>query len=270
MYPDEIQQKFRDWDFEAEFGMGYSEYRAEFRDGNITENELKQAMKFYGLKNYEIETDIRNLKDEIRFKNKFGMTMTEMQDSYDRGDVSRNTMIDAKMFTGMTKTEAQKWITQRDISNQMGIDYAELDDAYKYGDISRNDLRNAILKNGETVQNTDEAMMGYDWLKKNIKKYPDLGISDAKKFAVRIHSDYAPDETLEDYGVSVEAYTEYQKLRPECKGVDANGDGKVDSGTLRDSVFRMIDSLPISSEAKDGLALMSYSATSIRRNAPWH
>jgi hypothetical protein len=179
-------------------------------------------------------------------------------------------MRSALVFDGMTQNEAREWITERDIENRLGIDYANLDDAYKHGDISRDTLRNAIIEHGETSEKADEAMMGYDWLKKNVKKYPDLTISDGKKFAVRIHSDYAPDETLEDYGVSIDAYIEYQRLRPECKGVDANGDGKTDDGTLRDSIFQMIDSLPITSEAKDGLALMSYSAKSIRRNAPWH
>lgn len=270
MHDDEILQKFHDWDFEAEYGMTYGEMKGEYRDGNVTESELRQAMKFYGRKNYQIEEDIRNLNKEIKFFNKYEMSLSEMKDAYDRGDVSRNTMIGAQVFNGMTKKEAQEWVNQRDISNSIGIDFMELDDAYKYGDISRTTLRNAILKNGETPEKADEAMMGYDWLKKNVKRYPDLAISDAKKFAVRIHSDYAPDETLEDYGVSIDAYIEYQRLRPECKGVDANGDGKTDDGTLRDSVFRMIDSLPISSEAKDGLALMSYSAKSIRRNAPWH
>lgn len=270
MYDDEIAEKFNDWDFEAEYGMTYSAFKSEYKAGNVTEAEMRDAMDFYGKLNYEIDEEIRDLKDDVSFEKKFGMTLGEMKDAYDHGDVTRNKMIEALVFTGKSRKDAQAEVSQRDISNNLGIEYANLGDAYMAGDISRSDLRNSILKNGETVKNTDEAMMGYDWLKKNIKKYPDLAIDDAKKFAVRIHPDYAPDETLEDYGVSIDAYIDYQRLRPECKGVDANGDGKTDDGTLRDSIFQMIDSLPISSEAKDGLALMSYSAKSIRRNAPWH
>ena len=183
--------------------------------------------------------------------------------------MSRNTLISALEFTGKTRTQAQEEVSQRDIENRLGIDYMKLDDAYKWGDISRQTFYNAMIENGATSQEADEAILGYDWLKRHVRQYPDLAISDAKKFAVRI-SDKAPNETLDDYGVSVEAYLEYTQRRPECKGVDANGDGKTDSGTLRDSVFRMIDSLPISDEAKDGLALMSYSMSSIRKNAPWH
>ena len=82
--------------------------------------------------------------------------------------------------------------------------------------------------------------------------------------------DNADGETLADYGVSISAYKEYKARVVLCKGVDANGDGKTDDGTLRDEILRMIDSLPISDTAKDGLALLRYSRKSIQKNAPWH
>lgn len=66
------------------------------------------------------------------------------------------------------------------------------------------------------------------------------------------------------------AYQTYKVKVKDCKGVDRNGDGKIDSGTKRDEIFAMIDSLPISNTAKDGLALISYSMSSIKKNAPWH
>jgi hypothetical protein len=226
-------------------------------------------MKFYGRKNYQIADDIRSLDKDKKFRAMYDMSLSEMKDAYDDGDVSRNQLINALVFNGMTQKEASQEVTQRDIRNRLGIDYMELDDAYKHGDISRQTLYNAMIENGATRIEADEAILGYDWLKKHVRQYPDLAISDAKKFAVRI-SDKAPNETLDDYGVSVEAYLEYTQRRPECHGVDANGDGNTDDGTLRDSVFRMIDSLPISNDAKDGLALMSYSKSSIRKNAPWH
>lgn len=265
----EIEEKFNSWDFESEYGMTYSEMKAEYRNGDVTENEMRNAMKFYGLKNFEVEETMRSLNDEIAFVNKYDMTLSEMKDSYDDGDVTRNQMTNALIFTGMTQSEAKDWVTQRDIENRYGIDYAKLDDAYKHDDISRQTLYNSMIENGATKQEADDAILGYDWLKKNVKQYPDLTISVAKKFAVRISADQ-PDYTLEDFGVKVDDYIEYSKLRPDCKGVDNNGDGQADSGTKRDAIFKMIDSLPISSDAKDGLALIDYGMKSIRKNAPWH
>lgn len=269
MYESEIQKKFNDWDFEAEYGYTYSDYKAAYRDGEITEQDLRGAMKFYGLKNFEIEETVRELKDDIAFRKKFDMTLSELKDAYDNGDVSRNTLINALVYTGMTKTQAQEEVNKRDISNRLGIDYMKLDDAYKAGDISRQTLYNSMIEAGTTKREADETIVAYDWLKQNYKKYPDLTISDAKKFVIKIGNN-DEDHTLADYGVTIDHYIQYGKLKPECKGVDANGDGKTDDGTLRDSIFRMIDSLPISDSEKDGLALISYGIKSIRRNAPWH
>ena len=269
MTESDVWDKFNDWDFIAEYGMSYSDMKAEYREGNVTESDLRKAMKFYGRKNFEIETDIRNLNEDIAFRNKYDMSLSEMKDAYDAGTVSKNTLIDALVFTGKTKAEAQKEVSQRDIGNRYGIDYMYLDDAYKHDDISRQTLYNAMIENGATKQEADDAILGYDWLKKNVKKYPDLTISDAKKFAVRLSSDQ-PDYTLTDFGVKIDDYIQYSKLRPDCKGVDANGDGKADSGTKRTAIFKMIDSLPISSDAKDGLALLDYGMKSIKRYAPWH
>lgn len=269
MDEDEVLAKFNDWDFESTYGMTYSEMKAEFRNGNVTESEMRNAMKVNGLLNFEIEEDIRSLKEEMAFKKKFGMSMSELKDAYDDGEVSRNLLISALEYNGMTKNQAREEVSKRDISNRLGIDYMKLDDAYKAGDISRQTLYNAMIENGTSKQEADDAIVAYDWLKKNYKKYPDLTVSDAKKFVIKISTNQE-DYTLSDYGVTIDHYQQYAKLKPDCKGVDANGDGVTDSGTLRDSIFSMIDSLPISDQEKDGLALISYGIKSIRKNAPWH
>jgi hypothetical protein len=269
MDEDALEAKFNDWDFEAEYGMTYSEYKAGYLDDSVSRGELEDAMKFYGRKNYQIAEDIRSLDKDKKFRAMYDMSLSEMKDAYDDGDVSRNQLINALVFNGMTQKEASQEVTQRDIRNRLGIDYMELDDAYKHGDISRQTLYNAMIENGATRVEADEAILGYDWLKKHVKNHPDLTISDAKKFAVSL-GDNAEGYTLEDFGVSIKDYKVYKQKLPDCQGVDANGDGKTDSGTKRDAILRMIDSLPISDEAKEGLALMSYSKSSIRKNAPWH
>lgn len=258
------------WDFEAKYGMSYGEFKGEYRDGLVTERDMRQAMMDYGLRNFEIEEDIRDLNEDIDFMGRFGMSLTDMKAGYDDGDVPRNNLISALEYTGMSHEDAVEEVSRRDISNRLGIDYMKLDDAYKWDDISRQTFYNAMVENGATREEADEAITGYDWLKKHRATHPELTISVAKKFTTRIHSDYAPDETLEDYGVSVDAYLEYAERRPQCKGIDADGDGYADSGTLRDDIFRMIDSLPISDRAKTGLALQSYSLKSIKKNAPWY
>jgi hypothetical protein len=269
MYASDIEDKFNDWDFEAEYGMTYSNFKAEYREGNVTEAEMRSAMDAYGLLNYEIEEGIRDLNDDIAFEKKFGMSMSELKDAYDNGDATRNQLIEALMFTGKTKTEATEEVSERDLDNRFGIQYAKLDDAYKYNDISRSEFYNAMREHGATQQEADEAILGYDWLKKNVKKYPDLAISDAKRFVIKV-SDKMEERTLTDYGVSVDAYLKYKEGAKDCPGVDADGDGKIDSYSKAKQLFAMIDQLPISDEAKDGLALVTNAMSTVKKYAPWH
>ena len=264
----DIEDKFSGWDFEAEYGMTYSEFKSEYREGNVTEAEMRNAMKFNGMLNYEIEEGIQGLNDEINFENRYGMSLSEMKDSYDDGDVTKNQLIDALVFTGKTKTEATEEVNERDIERKYGIGYAKLDDAYKYNDISRGEFYNAMREHGATQQEADEAILGYDWLKKNVKKYPDLAISDAKRFVIKV-SDKMEERTLTDYGVSVDAYLKYKEGAKDCPGVDADGDGKIDSYSKAKQLFAMIDRLPITDEAKDGLALISNAESTLRKYAPW-
>ena len=266
---DDIQDKFDSWDFESEYGMTYDDMIAEYKAGEISRSQLQDAMKYKGMKNFEISEKFDSLDSDIAFQRNYGMSLSEMYSQYDDGEISRNTMINALVYDGMTKKDATEKINQRDISNRYGIEYAKLDDAYKHGDITRNTLYNAMIQNGATKDEADEAIIGYDWLKKHVNSHPDLTISDAKKFTISI-GDNAKEYTLGDFGVSIEAYKMYKERIGDCKGVDLNGDGKTDDGTLRDAILTMIDSLPISDEAKDGLALQRYSKKSIKKNAPWH
>ena len=268
MYASDIEDKFNDWDFEAEYGMTYSNFKAEYREGNVTEAEMRGAMDAYGLLNYEIEDGIRELNDEIRFFNKYGMSISEMRDAYDNGDISENQLINALVFTGKTRTEAREEVNERNIEKKYGIGYAKLDDAYKYNDISRGEFYNAMREHGATQQEADEAILGYDWLKKNVKKYPDLAIGDAKRFVIKV-SDKMEERTLTDYGVSVDAYLRYKEGAKDCPGVDADGDGKIDSYSKAKQLFAMIDQLPITDEAKDGLALVTNAESTLRKYAPW-
>jgi hypothetical protein len=268
MYASDIEDKFNDWDFEAEYGMTYSNFKAEYREGNVTEAEMRGAMDYYGLYNYEIEEGIRDLNEEIKFFNKYGMSISEMRDAYDNGDISENQLINALVFTGKTKTEAREEVNERNIEKKYGIGYAKLDDAYKYNDISRTEFYNAMREHGATQQEADEAILGYDWLKKNVKKYPDLGIADAKRFVIKV-SDKMEERTLTDYGVSVDAYLKYKEGAKDCPGVDADGDGEIDSYSKAKQLFAMIDRLPITDEAKDGLALVTNAESTLRKYAPW-
>ena len=263
----DIESKFKDWDFEIKHGSTYDEMRSEYKEGNISAAQMRDAMASYGMKNYEIKEAMADLNNDIRFMDRYGMYLSDMWDAFDEGNVTRSSMISALKYSGKTDDESIEAVTEREIRNRLGIEYSKLDDAYKANDISRQTLYNAMIQHGAKAEEADEAIIGYDWLKKH-SQY-DLSISDAKKFALKI-GDNAKNQTLEDYGVPIDAYMTYKERIKDCTGVDRNNDGQIDSGTKRDEIFAMIDRLPISDTAKDGLALISYSMKSIKKNAPWH
>lgn len=263
----DIQKKVKDWDFEIQNGSTYDAMKSEYKEGNISAAQMREAMTSYGMKNFEIKEAMADLNNDIRFMDKYGMYLSDMWEAFDEGSVNRSSMIAALKYSGKTDDEAIEAVTEREIRNRLGIEYSKLDEAYYANDISRQTFYNAMTQHGATRVEADEAIIGYDWLKKN-SEYG-LTISDAKKFTLKI-SDNAANSTLEDYGVSPSVYQTYKAKVKDCTGVDRNGDGKIDSGTKRDEIFAMIDSLPISDTAKDGLALISYSMNSIKKNAPWH
>ena len=273
---DETYWTLKSWDYAQENGSsdGYSKYGDLYKAVESGEN-LDAVIKEYtdnGEKKFEIAEKVRSYEEEIAIKNRFGMTYNDAREAYASGEISRDTMYDVLVYSGKTETEAEDTLTEWDIENRLGIDYGKLDDAYKYGDITREELYDAIVENGETPEDAEEAVQCYDWLKERVYEYPDLGISDARKFVIKISDkcEESKENTLADYGVDVDTYLDYSERRTYCSGVDADGDGKTDSGTLRDSIFAMIDSMPINSSQKDALAMLSYGMKSIKKNAPWH
>jgi hypothetical protein len=56
----------------------------------------------------------------------------------------------------------------------------------------------------------------------------------------------------------------------ECTGIDADGDGKADSGTKKAEVMKVINSLPITIAQKDALYFLNgWSKKTLFKEAPW-
>ena len=71
-------------------------------------------------------------------------------------------------------------------------------------------------------------------------------------------------------GITVQLYNDYLTGRKKCTGVDSNGDGKTDSGSVKSQVLKMIDAMPITDEQKDALYRLNGWAESTISQAPWH
>lgn len=99
-----------------------------------------------------------------------------------------------------------------------------------------------------------------------VKKYG-LSMEDAKGYTKRIEE---LGQSLEQVGIRHDIYLRYKDLKSECKGVDANGDGKPDSGTEKAEIMEAIHSLPISVAQKDALYYSNGWSKNTIHEAPWH
>ena len=128
----------------------------------------------------------------------------------------------------------------------------DLKEAFKDGDLSQNQAVKA-LQQYKGLSKTDAQnrvqYWGYDgdlsenaWLKWN--------------------------KDLKGSGLSVENWEKVSKVKGDAKGIDANGDGRADSGTVKDEVVSYIDSMDIPKSQKKAIYLAFGWAASTMPN--WH
>ena len=70
-------------------------------------------------------------------------------------------------------------------------------------------------------------------------------------------------------GLSIAQYDTYATKAAACKGTDANGDGKTDSGSKKAQVMQVINSLPVSNAVKDALYIKNGWSERTINEAPW-
>ena len=108
-------------------------------------------------------------------------------------------------------------------------------------------------------------MNAYRWQ----KQHPDSDLSSEQVLAYTKKLDELG-KSIEETGIQPNVFADYRSRRTECTGVDADGDGKTDSGSKKKEILALIDSLPISDSQKDALYYDNGYAASGLKKAPWH
>lgn len=136
---------------------------------------------------------------------------------------------------------------------------SHLREEYEAGNLTDNEAVNMLVEYGGKTEEGADAKVQY-WEFK--QRYPDYDLSE--EAVTKYFSDVEPS------GIDVEVYYDYSKKRSKCKGVDLNGDGKTDSGSVKREVLEVINSLPISYSQKDVLYYLNGWSASTIYEAPWH
>lgn len=175
-------------------------------------------------------------------------------------------LVNALELCGVKRDAAMERIGEWDFEAKYGFAYSDRRQAYIDGLVSAETLRKVLVtKGGYTEKEAEQQIKAYNWMKHN------------PQYDMDVNTVLAYIQPIEKIGVSAEAsgirpdtFLAYKNLRGNCGGVDSDGDGKADSGSVKSEVMEVINSLPITAKQKDALYYLNGWSESTISEAPWH
>ena len=239
-------------------------YTDEESEVRITKQQATEMLKKYVGMNAD---DVTSTINQWSCKVVTGIAYEDIKGEFLAGNMTASRAIDMRVrYGGKSREDAQKEVEGWNFEKKYGFSYSDRKNAYINGEVSASQLRTAMTTyGGMTAEEADENIRAYDWLKSH-PKY-DLSVSDVIAYTKPI-ADIG--KSIEQTGITPDVYMKYKDLRSKCKGMDANGDGKTDSGSVKTAVLKAIDSLPISASQKDALYYLNGWSKSKIWEAPWH
>ena len=192
--------------------------------------------------------------------------VTQVKNAYIDGSLTKSkaiNLVDTYGGDADGDTKIKEW----DFETETGYAWSNRDNAYRLGIISREELVSRIMDiEGEDEDAALNQVRAIEF-KTDYTEYSGLSSATIAKF-------YSPVEalgySLEETGMDIGTYAEYCLQSAECKGVDADGDGKTDRGSKKSEVLAVIDALPLTYEQKDALYYLNGWSASTIWQAPWH
>ena len=166
--------------------------------------------------------------------------------------VVKEDLIQTDVANGKDREEAEESFVSKFTSR--------LREQYEEGGISDYEAQRMLVDYGDKTEEEAASKVQYWEFKQEYPDYDDLSEEAVDKYYTDI----------EPYGITVDVYYDYSKQRSKCKGVDANGDGKTDSGSKKAEIMQVINSLPISRSQKDVLYYLNGWSAKTIYEAPWH
>lgn len=229
-----------------------------FDNGDIDEEratELLTKYEGYTATQTTITTDVDGSKDINRLVDKWsGNKDLDEGEYYTAFDA-----VNEAVLSGMSITDAKERLyeleyTDSEIAEQIR---STIQEAYLSGDLTKSQANSKLQKYTDMSAAEATDKINY-WEFKNL--HPDSTLNEA---AV---SKYLEAETA---GISLEVFTDYYERKSECTGTK-DSDGKTISGSKKNEILAVIDSLPISSKQKDILYYQNNYGESNLYQAPWH
>lgn len=265
-----------------------------YKDGEITKQQaIDMLTKHFDLESDEITATVNKWSSKVVT----GIEFNDIKDEYLSGNITSSRAVEMYVrYGGYTKAEAQQKVSEWDFEEEHGFTYGNRGEQFKEGNISGAELVEMIVDFGGKSEDEARTSLvgytksgyeeGYFTSREAVNMMVEHGgLTEAEAEAKVQHVDFQKEypeyelseaqvttyySELEYTGLGVPEYAEYVERRKESKGVDADGDGKTDSGSVKAEVMVIIDSLPITTEQKDALYYLNGWAASRIYEAPWH
>lgn len=196
-----------------------------------------------------------------------GIEYDEIRDSYLNNSLTESKAAQMLVrYGGKSEDAAKKTVWEWGCKKDLDVNYSEVKEAFIDGEITEQQLKNALIRyGGKDAEEAEETVKAYRWQ----KQHPDSDLSSSQILAFTKELD-GLGTSIEAAGIQPDVFVYYRNKRTECTGVDADGDGKMDSGSKKKEILALIDSLPISDSQKDALYFDNGYAASGLKKAPWH
>lgn len=196
-----------------------------------------------------------------------GIEYDEIRDSYLNNSITESKAAQMLVrYGGKSEDAAKKTVREWGCKKDLDVNYSEVKEAFIDGEITEQQLKNALVRyGGKDAEEAEETVKAYRWQ----KQHPDSDLSSSQILAYTKELD-GLGTSIEATGIQPAVFADYRNKRTECTGVDADGDGKTDSGSKKKEILELIDSLPISDSQKDALYFDNGYAASGLKKAPWH
>ena len=167
-----------------------------------------------------------------------------------------------RKYLGMSAEEITSTLNKWTCKVVTGIAYGNIKDEFLSGNIHASRAIDMRMRYGGKSRDDATAEVTA-W---NAEKKYGLSPEDAKDYTKTID---AIGKSAEQAGIRHTVFEKYRALSAKCKGVDEDGDGKADNGTVKAEILKAIDSLPISASQKDALYYLNGWAESTIWEVPW-
>lgn len=279
----EAEDKIKDWEFEATHGFSYNNRRQEYLEGDITKEQLEDALVNYGGLD---EEEVEDYFSDTLFEAEYGFPYNHTGKLYKDGTLSRDEAF--HIFTTQGEMSAEKAnvkIAELDFEIEHGFSYSEKRDLFIKGDITAAELKQYIMSvEKKTEEEANSAIVSYvrdaysdgeidrTFAINTMTRYAGVEAEDAENKLRYIDvkqqypDTYVDDAWVEEYykeiessGMSMDVFFEY---RNQVKSI--TGKGK------KENRLAVINSMPISTAQKDALYYAEGWAKSKIYEAPWH